>query len=219
MFISKIPVNSKVELQCSIAGKDSVTFNTEAVLGQLSKDKQHLLYCLPIMIEGKLVRLSDCQIKACVLNKGDHRRYLFNIDKATHVTNSRTDGYLTVLSSSEDAKPLNYRRAVRLPCDVPAVLSIEGRVSDIQCRTYDISTCGFAVLIPKDENPIAGLPVTVSFYVEEFGWKFTLDAVIARVQEVSSEVVLVGCDLTDYYPNLVALCNHLKANSRVKPRK
>ena len=43
---------------------------------------------------------------------------------------------------------------------------------------------------------------------------YNLLAVVVRLQDVSDTEVLVGCDLTDYYPSLVALCNQTRAKAK-----
>lgn len=214
MLINKIPASSKVELHCSVPGREPLVFNVDSVLGALSKDKSPLLYCTPVLVNEKLANLKSCSITAYILNRGDHRRYMFNNVTAHHVKNPRQEGSLLVLCSQDDAKPLNYRRAPRVPCTAPCTVHFGGTVSPIKCRMRDISSCGIAFIVHKDYTPIMGNTAKVSFTVDEVSMSYNLQAVVVRLQDVSDTEVLVGCDLTDYYPSLVALCNQTRAKAK-----
>lgn len=214
MFIDKVPASSSVELHCSVPDREPLIFNVESVLGNLTKDKRRLLYCTPVVVSGKLVNLRQCAVDAYILNRGDHRRYHFNIKETQHVKHPRQDGSLLLLESDEDSKPLNYRRATRLSCTAPGKVYFGGTVAAVDCRLKDVSSCGVAFVIPKAYKPVIGNTAQVSFSVKEFNMSYKLQSVVVRMLDVSDTEVLVGCDLTDYHPNLVALCNYLKAQKK-----
>ena len=216
LFINKIPASSSIELHCSAPGREPLVFNVEAVLGSQSRDKTPLLYCTPVVINGKLINLKGLTIDAYILNRGDHRRYYFNINDVGNVKNPRQTGSLLLLFSSTDAKPLNYRRAARIPCNVPCTVHFGGTIDNVSCRLKDLSSCGIAFVVPKTSQPVMGSTAEVTFTVPDFSMSYKLQSVVVRLQDVSDTEVLVGCDLTDYYPNLVALCNHLKQTLKSK---
>lgn len=215
MFIDKIPWGSIVELHCSLPGRDNVVFSTSAVVGGHTKDKVPFLYVDSVMQGERRVNFEHCSVTAYIVNRGDRRRYMFQITGATNVKNAEKDEFLLMLQCSDDAKPLNFRRAERIPCVVSGEFYFDRNERSFPCKVRDVSACGIAFTTAQENVPKIQSDIVVEFAMSEYNMSYKFFVQVVRTQIISGTEILVGCDAIDYCPSLVALCNYLKADKSI----
>lgn len=146
--------------------------------------------------DDRIIPLSTKEVSISLEGVIEDRLYVFKFGELSY-TRSPSPRYVAVCM--QEGSPKNRRKAVRLRINVPAKLVVKSTAQIVDCRLYDVSVGGVAVILPSPSVLTQGAMVDIHF---RHGWDnegFRLSGIIARVEPIKQEF-RVGIEFDKTYP-------------------
>lgn len=149
----------------------------------------------PIMNQGKAVSFDSKSIIYIVTIIDEQKAYVYH---GTTITYERTDnGYVHVITSDEDVKPINRRHFYRVFIGLDGTMKSGRNDTTYEVLVKDISANGIGIICDKSLDFPTGCKVRVIFRDGETATNFKLKCIVVRRCDIENGMVLLGCQLPE----------------------
>jgi c-di-GMP-binding flagellar brake protein YcgR len=215
MFIDEHATGTGINIRLA-DGKLDHDFVSEIIEGIYNKGK-HYIFVKPIMGEDdKYINFARYPLVIEMVNTETGRVFRYSAKK--HGYSKYKGELIFIISSDDDAKPINRREAYRVDICEQADVQVNGHTKVMPVFLHDISVTGISFVFPKDMEEInrmkVGDSVSITFTPSIYDRMIRVSAKICRFVDTTNDRILVGCRLNRFESSVASVVSKLSIMER-----